>query len=121
MIDDYLIPATRAQYYALAASVKRERGDGCLSLGATLSASEGTMWGGGPVMMTTWELDDYPLLRVEQTNNGQRLTHDERDRWAYWINADHAWRVGSTPASQESTAPTSPPGEQSSSAVKALT
>lgn len=93
MSDGYLTPATRDQYYAVAQSVKRERGDGCLSLGATLSASEGTMWGGGPVMMTTWELDDYPLVRVEQSNPGEKLTYDERDVWKYWINADHAWRA----------------------------
>lgn len=95
MLDGYLIPATREEYYAVAASVKRERGgERCLTLGATLSASHGTDWGGGPIMMTTWELDDYPLLRVEQTNPGETLTYDQRDVWKYWINADHAWRAG---------------------------
>jgi len=92
-IDKLLIPATREQYYAVAQSVKLERGGHVLMLGATISASEGTHWGSGPIMMTTWELDDYPLVRVEQTNKGDRLTHDERDEWRYWINEDHAWRA----------------------------
>lgn len=95
MVDDYLIPATRSQYLAVAVSVKRERGEGCLTLGATLSAPEGSYFSDRAVMMTTWELDDYPLMRVEQSNPNGKLTYNERDVWQYWINADHAWRAKS--------------------------
>lgn len=87
------VPVTKAQYNAVAASVFRERGNRCLTLGATLSASEGTMWGSGPIMMTTWELDDYPLTKVEQTNPGERLMYDESDVWKFWVNSDHLWRA----------------------------
>lgn len=103
MIDGYLIPATREQYYAVAASVKRERGKDCLSLGATYSAPEGSYFSDRAVMMTTWEIDDYPLIRVEQTNPGEKLTYDERDVWFYWINADHAWRAKSTSSPSSNT------------------
>jgi hypothetical protein len=88
-----LTPVTKEQYHQAAAHIRAERGGDCLTLGATQSASGGTMWGGGPIMMTTWELDEYPFCRVEQTNPGEKLTHDERDVWRYWVNEDHLWRA----------------------------
>ncbi|CAB4165104.1 hypothetical protein UFOVP823_9 [uncultured Caudovirales phage] len=89
---DYLIPATKDEHIAVCKSVVREKGK-VLTLGATLSASEGTDWGTGPIMSTTWEIDDYPLVRIEQTNDGPRLRYDASDVWRYWINRDHAWRA----------------------------
>lgn len=83
---------SRADYFAIANSLKAEFGGDCLSLGATISAPHGSHFCGA-CMMTTWEFGDVPVLRVEQINAGDSLTYDERDTYTWFANEDFLWRA----------------------------